>query len=97
MKQHTHTKEKPKTEKGTTLNLLGTFIILIGGTLHFFTTSQLLAIGILLIGMWLCLWAYYSGYTYTFLAKRPHLFKKLRFFYFIFLIIVTPMLLVFSL
>lgn len=76
----TDTKKQNKLlEKGKKLNVLSTFVVLIGGVLHVFTDYSLIAVTIVVVGLWLYTWALHLAPLYTFFEKDIRSWKRCRF------------------
>ena len=87
-------KQRTLKEKGSKLNVLSTFVLLIGGVLHVFTDYSLIALTIFVVGLWLYTWALHLAPLYTFFEKNLLYWKRCRLILLITLIIATVLLIV---
>ncbi len=87
-------KQSTPLEKGSKLNVLSTFIVLIGCVLHVFTDYSLIALTIFVGGLWLYTWALHLTPLYTFFEKDPRSWKRCRLILLITMSIATILLIV---
>ena len=87
-------KQRTLKEKGSKLNALSTFVLLLGVVFPVFTDSSLIALTILVVGLWLYTWALHLAPLYTFFEKNLLYWKRCRFILLITLIIATLLLIV---
>ena len=87
-------KQSTVKEKGSKLNVLSTFVVLIGCVFHVFTNYSLIALTIFVVGLWLYTWALHLVPLYTFFEKDPRFWKRCRFILLIAMCIATLLLIV---
>lgn len=87
-------KQRTLKEKGSKLNLLSTFVVLIGGVLHVFTDYSLIALTIFVLGLWLYTWALHLAPLYTFFEKNLLYWKRCKLILLIAMSIATLLLIV---
>ena len=87
-------KQRTLKEKGSKLNVLSTFVVLIGGVLHVFTDYSLIALTIFVVGLWLYTWALHLAPLYRFFEKDPLSWKRCRLILLIAMSIATLLLIV---
>lgn len=87
-------KQRTLKEKGSKLNVLSTFVVLIGGVLHVFTDYSLIALTIFVGGLWLYTWALHLAPLYTFFEKDLRSWKICRLILLITMSIATLLLIV---
>ena len=87
-------KQNALSEKGSKLNVLSTFVILLGGILHFFTDYSLIALAVFVGGLWLYTWALHIAPLYKFFEEDTRRWKRYRRFLLIGMSIATILLIV---
>ena len=87
-------KQRTLKEKGSKLNVLSTFVLLLGVVLHVFTDSSLIALTILVVGLWIYTWALHLAPLYRFFEKDLRSWKICRLILLITMSIATILLIV---